>query len=603
MATHDYVIANGTGAAVRSDLNNALAAIVSNNSGSSEPGTTYAYQWWADTNANVLKIRNSANNAWITLRELDGTMLIEDGSAASPGLAFADDLNTGIYSGANNQIGFTTDGVERFKITTAEAVFNDESNDIDFRVESNGNTHMLFVDAANDRVGIGESGTLDGLLVIKGDSNASTVPSIRLKDGTDTREAWISNASGDLVLVNGGDDNTPHCKITLFDANILSFETANTERLRLDSSGRLLVGASSSSADCAGVYEGSSSSAAAIVHLSRSSGVSNGSTLGALDFSDNAQNTYAQIKAAADAEPSGSSTPGRITFSVCPNGTTTLSEAARIDEGGRFMVGVSSNFVRGQIQAVDSGGGEITIGRNDTTISNGDDIGHLFYCSNDAGTAGLVVANISCFADADHSSGSAAASLRFNVVEGGSTGTTERMRLDNGGQLIIFTTGNPITAGTSQGAGTSFDILTGLHSRSNVSSGGTISVRIYSNGNIQNTNNSYGQLSDVKLKENIVNANSQWDDIKGVRVRNFNFKEETGNPTHTQIGVVAQELETVSPGLVYETPDRDAEGNDLGTATKAVNYSVLYMKAVKALQEAMDRIETLEAKVAALEAG
>jgi hypothetical protein len=54
--------------------------------------------------------------------------------------------------------------------------------------------------------------------------------------------------------------------------------------------------------------------------------------------------------------------------------------------------------------------------------------------------------------------------------------------------------------------------------------------------------------------------------------------------------------------LIHESPDLDAEGNDLGTTTKSVNYSVLYMKAVKALQEAMERIETLEAKVAALEA-
>jgi hypothetical protein len=46
--------------------------------------------------------------------------------------------------------------------------------------------------------------------------------------------------------------------------------------------------------------------------------------------------------------------------------------------------------------------------------------------------------------------------------------------------------------------------------------------------------------------------------------------------------------------LVTESPDRDAEGNDLGTVTKSVNYSVLYMKAVKALQEAMERIEQLE---------
>ena len=67
MAQHDYDIANALGAAFRADLNNALAAIVSNNSGSTEPSTTFAYEWWIDESANVLKLRNSANNAWITL--------------------------------------------------------------------------------------------------------------------------------------------------------------------------------------------------------------------------------------------------------------------------------------------------------------------------------------------------------------------------------------------------------------------------------------------------------------------------------------------------------------------------------------------------------
>lgn len=187
-------------------------------------------------------------------------------------------------------------------------------------------------------------------------------------------------------------------------------------------------------------------------------------------------------------------------------------------------------------------------------------------------------------------------SMRFT------TNASERFRIDSTGQALFFTSGNPITSGTSQGAGTTHEVFTGVHSRSSTTSGGTVCIKVFSNGNIQNTNNSYGQISDVKLKENIVNANSQWDDIKDIQVRNFNFKEETGNPTHTQIGVVAQELETVSPGLVYETPDVDAEGNDLGTVTKSVNYSVLYMKAVKALQEAQTRIEALETKVAALEA-
>lgn len=71
MATHDYIIANASGAAVRSDLNNALAAIVSQNSSSTEPSTTYAYQLWADTANGVLKIRNAANSAWNAFAALD----------------------------------------------------------------------------------------------------------------------------------------------------------------------------------------------------------------------------------------------------------------------------------------------------------------------------------------------------------------------------------------------------------------------------------------------------------------------------------------------------------------------------------------------------
>ena len=75
MAQHDYDIANGTGAAVRSDINNVLDAVVSQNSGSSEPSTTFSYQYWADTTAGLLKIRNGANNAWVTVGTLDAANL------------------------------------------------------------------------------------------------------------------------------------------------------------------------------------------------------------------------------------------------------------------------------------------------------------------------------------------------------------------------------------------------------------------------------------------------------------------------------------------------------------------------------------------------
>lgn len=67
MAQHDYNIANQTTAAFRTDLNNALSAIVSNNSGTSAPSTTFANQWWYDTTNDILKIRNEADTAWINV--------------------------------------------------------------------------------------------------------------------------------------------------------------------------------------------------------------------------------------------------------------------------------------------------------------------------------------------------------------------------------------------------------------------------------------------------------------------------------------------------------------------------------------------------------
>ena len=67
MAQHDYVIDNGTGAAVRADLNNVLQALASNNSNSGALTTNYAYQWHVDTSDGNLKIRNAANNGYVTI--------------------------------------------------------------------------------------------------------------------------------------------------------------------------------------------------------------------------------------------------------------------------------------------------------------------------------------------------------------------------------------------------------------------------------------------------------------------------------------------------------------------------------------------------------
>ena len=129
-------------------------------------------------------------------------------------------------------------------------------------------------------------------------------------------------------------------------------------------------------------------------------------------------------------------------------------------------------------------------------------------------------------------------------------------------------------------------------------------IAIYTNGDVKNTNGVFAAFSDVKLKKDIVDAGSQWNDIKALRVRKYKLKNDAEGAV--QIGLIAQEVEQVSPGLVNESQDetRDEDGKIVltGEVTKGVKYSILYMKAVKALQEAMSRIESLEAKVAALEA-
>lgn len=74
---HDYVIANQSHTAIRADLNDALLAIASQNSGASAPGTTYAYQLWADTANGLWKIRDSTNSSWLTIGPIAPTQAVQ----------------------------------------------------------------------------------------------------------------------------------------------------------------------------------------------------------------------------------------------------------------------------------------------------------------------------------------------------------------------------------------------------------------------------------------------------------------------------------------------------------------------------------------------
>lgn len=149
---------------------------------------------------------------------------------------------------------------------------------------------------------------------------------------------------------------------------------------------------------------------------------------------------------------------------------------------------------------------------------------------------------------------------------------------------IVGETGSGATALTVDGDGGDYDEPVRIRAPGDV----TVCL-VRGDGAVQNTNNSYGAISDSRLKQDIVDAGSQWDDILRIPLRKYRLrsKAEKDQAAGNELGVIAQEVARISPGLVTENAD----------GVLGVKYSILYLKALGALQEAMSRIEQLEARI------
>jgi hypothetical protein len=301
------------------------------------------------------------------------------------------------------------------------------------------------------------------------------------------------------------------------------------------------------------------------------------------DFTTTNPKVGAAINAIASQTYSTDSTGGMdLAFYTTPNdpGTgQTTTERMRIDSSGNVGIGETTPSAKLQ---VNGGAADYTSSATGTGlfhVSGGATSEYTFY----VGVADQGV-------QLGHNGGGS----RFLSFE---TNETERMRIDSSGSLLVGrTSGVGSERLAVQGAA-----LVGTFYSANSTANGTL-MSYYSDvggtqqqvaamqrdGDIFNANNTYGALSDERLKSNIVDASSQLDDIMAVQVRSYTLNA-TGN---THIGVVAQELEASGmSGLVSE----DENG------MKSVKYSVLYMKAIKAIQEQQAMIETLQAQVAELQ--
>ena len=237
MPTHDYIIANGTGAAVRADINLALSAIVSLNSSASEPATMYAYQLWADTAAGLLKIRNGANSAWVTLRQLDGDfsiVAVEDGLQATPSLTFTNDLNTGVFRSGADALAIVTGGQYAITCTSTQAVgIRTPNPSTALHVAGNARVGADDVTDAVLEIGAGASGNRTSYIDIVADTTYTDYGLRVIRNNTG------ANATSELKHRGTGALN-----FTTQEAAPIVFNTTNSPALTITSGGLVGIGTS-----------------------------------------------------------------------------------------------------------------------------------------------------------------------------------------------------------------------------------------------------------------------------------------------------------------------------------------------------------------------
>jgi len=419
----------------------------------------------------------------------------------------------------------------------------------------------MLIDSSG-RVGIG---TTSPSVLVHG-AVSSGAANLRLESTANSGEAGLQlygkNSGGTVRTATIKYDASDYFRIATASAVAIAFETNDTERARIDSSGRLLVGTSTNLGTAEG-YEprfqvaGSTQGASigryqasnpygAQLYLQRSKSdtvgahtvMASGDEVGYISFEGSDGTAFkraAAISAVVDGTPGANDMPGRLVFSTTADGASSPTEAMRINNAGVTSFGANQRLEIRETSAVT------------------------------AGTTGRLIA--------------------FNSSSGACYITTD----------YISSNGTAVIAGDS---GT----LNGIWFRT-YDSGYDYRFRIARTGSATNSTGTYGTISDERVKTVIGDASSQWQDIKQLNLVKYKLNKDVdyeqskenvnGYKAPVLLGLVAQEVEQVCPGLVETAADPDLE------SIKTVKTSILYMKAVKALQEAMERIEQLEARLTA----
>jgi len=512
---HDLDLANNSGAAFRADLNLALEALQTNSSGATEIADVDSkpYQFWADTDSSIMKMRNGADNAWVSLFNLDGSSL----------------------------------GPGKVTFGATEVVFNDAGNDVDFRIEGDNEANLFFVDAGNDRVGIADSGP-DFDLDVNGDIGIREDNNLTFHDGTGTAAFRIRGTSDNKLFFERASGNEH--QMVIDDGKVGIGTTSPTYGL-LDV--RTTLASTSYGADVArfnNVDPGGGAAQTTFISIGTA-------------YTDDHEGVV-RIGAARES----TSNKASIVFHTSDS-TSTSSEKVRIDSSGGVGIGTNSPYTA-------AGYGILTL--------NGSTGGQLRFRTANA-DSGIVYStssglNVYAFPSQD-----------LNLYAGG----VERLKIGNAGKHYFNADGT---------AGRIYLNTTNDNRSFGENSAGTGSAATYiGNAQIQVS-------SDVRIKENI--QDTQLDAlaaVKQISVKDFTWNDpkdtshNNRNARGTWTGVIAQELVEILPFVVNAPRNEDdLEIDHDSEEIWTLDQSQLCPVLIKAMQQQQAMIETLEAKVAALEA-
>ena len=687
MATHDYVLANQSGSSFRTDLNNALAAVVSNNSNSSEPSTTYAYMLWVDTTNNLVKLRNSANNAWIILFTTNGGLDVDAASNFNADVTFTGANFNAVWDKSDSSLEFADNAKALFGSSGDLEIYHNGSgsyiensgtgslnlygDDVGIlnkaRDEwkanfiSNGGVELYYDNSKKlSTVSAGvvvDNGTMICNYGLEVSSYVNLTDNSKVQLGTsqdlqiyhngshsyirnDTGLLHIDNYDGDIkirpadgdtgikVASNGGvelyydnskklstssagvvvDNGTMRCNdgfssdtnlILNSDANAngasaIIFQDAGSEKARItggniriaNDSGKIQLGASQ---DLECYHSGSHSyvrNNTGILHIDNYDNdikirPADGDTGIKVD-SNGGVELYFDNSKKLETLTGGVDITGDLTIDGAAGGTLTLGGSAA--HTSKLVIADNGGTGNGHLLVEGGDGtdwfkitsaGSVRFEDNKKAILGADNDLEIYFdgtnCVLDSNTGELLIRNLS---------GSGAIYLDAKSGERGvkviADGGVE-LYYDNSKQLSTESTG-PHLHGLSAGSG-------------------------YSDVRYQTDNGRLYYDSSTRLvKTDISDSHYGIDALKQLKPRKYKRIDIEGTPN--EIGFIADEVVSVIPEIVPFGPKSFYTKNDSDTEEIPINVDYRRMTVVltKALQEAITKIETLETKVAALEA-